>query len=201
MENLFYNWSCGCAITAALVFLMGAVEPGASSDSEAIPSYRRSEVSYRAPDVGLVDRNSSKVRLREVLDAEGPVAIQFIFTSCPTICPLLTGGFAAAQKELSPDELKKLRFVSISIDPEYDTPARLAAYATQFGAGKEWRFLTGDRADIVTIQKAFRVYEANKMWHDPVTVLRLPGGGKWIRIDGTPSAAELAGECRLLLKP
>ena len=88
--------------------------------------------------------------------------------------------------------------VSITIDPEHDTPARLADYARKYEAGKQWRFLTGDLEDVRTVQKAFDVYRANKMWHEPFSFLRAAPQEPWVRLGGFMSAAELAAEIRQL---
>ena len=91
------------------------------------------------------------MRLPSVLDAPGPVVLQFIFTTCPSICPMMTSTLSGAQGEMG----EGARLVSISIDPEFDTPARLREYAKRFKAGPRWRFLTGGRDDVIAVQKAF----------------------------------------------
>lgn len=75
-----------------------------------------------------------------------PWVANFIFTRCPTICPLFTQKFAAFQGQTA-SLGEHLKLVSFSVDPTYDTPERLAAYATRFGANPaRWSFLTGDDA-------------------------------------------------------
>ncbi len=67
----------------------------------------------------------------------------FIFTRCPTICPVFTRKMAGVQKQTA--ELDGLALVSFSVDPQYDTPERLTAYGAQYGADPaRWSFLTGD---------------------------------------------------------
>ena len=84
--------------------------------------------------------------------------------------------------------------VSVSIDPEHDTPERLREYARRFNAGPQWQFLTGDLDDMIAIQKAFDVYRGNKMNHEPTTLLRRAEGGPWVRLDGLASAAAIVDE-------
>ena len=131
------------------------------------------------------------------------MALQFIFTTCPAVCPVLTSTLAAAEKALGADG-DRLRLLAVSIDPEHDRPARLADYARRFGivlgGGRpRWRFLTGDRDDVEAVLKAFHADSANKMDHRPLTLLRGAPGEPWVRLEGFPSAAELAGELRRLL--
>src|SRR5436305_854956 len=158
------------------------------------PRYVRSVARYTPPDVTLVDAAGARVRLAAALDAPGPVFLQFIFTTCPSICPALSATLAAARREIG----GPLRAVSISIDPEYDTPARLAEYARQLKADSQWRFLTGSRDDVAAVQKAFDVYRPNKMQHEPLTFLRAAPGEPWVRLAGPIAPAELVAEYRRL---
>jgi protein SCO1/2 len=89
--------------------------------------------------------------------------------------------------------------VSISIDPEYDTPARLQNYAKRYKAGPEWQFLTGDLDTIMAVQQAFDAYRGDKMSHEPLTFLRASPRGPWVRIEGFASASELVREYRELM--
>jgi len=158
------------------------------------PRYTRTVAAYAPPDVTLADVSGAKVKLSSVLEGEGPVMLQFIFTTCPTVCPVMSATFAAAQTRLGP-ESGKVRMVSISIDPEHDTPERLREYARRFKAGPRWLFLTGELNDIVSVRKAFDAYPGdNKMRHQPLTFLRLSAGNPWVRLDGLTSAAQLVGE-------
>jgi len=161
-------------------------------------SYQRSEHAYDIPDLKLVDMDVKATSLLAELDAGKPVMVNFIFTTCTTICPVMTGIFAQVQGELGP-EADNVRMISVSIDPEYDTPERLRDYAARFKAGPEWRFLTGDPANIVAVQRAFDVYRGNKMNHEPTTLLRRAAGEPWVRLDGIASAAEVAGEYHQLV--
>jgi protein SCO1/2 len=88
--------------------------------------------------------------------------------------------------------------VSISIDPDHDTPAALQEYARRFDAGPEWRFLTGDDAEVVRVLKAFDAFVGPKTNHQPLTFMRAPARAEWVRIQGFATAAELAGEYRRL---
>jgi protein SCO1/2 len=160
-------------------------------------SFTRAVASYEPPDVTLVDMNGARVPLSAALGYEGPVLLQFIFTTCPTVCPVMSGTFSAAQGRLGA-ELARVRMISITIDPEQDTPERLREYARRFKAGRQWLFLTGDLEDIVAVQKSFDAYRGNKMRHEPLTFLRAAPGKPWVRLDGLLSAAQLVAEYRRL---
>jgi protein SCO1/2 len=86
------------------------------------------------------------------------VLITFIFTTCPDVCPLLTANFAAIQRDLDRQNIADYRLLSITTDPERDTPPVLKVYAGRFKAQTErWSFLTGSRRDLAKIWKAFGV--------------------------------------------
>jgi len=156
-------------------------------------NYQVSDVAYDVPNVSLLDSEGSAVALKALLDSGQPVALNFIFTTCTTICPVMTVTFAQMQQLLGPDA-GRVHLVSISIDPEYDRPEVLAAYAQQFKAGDNWTFLTGGTDDIVAVLKSFDSYAGAKMNHKPVTLLKNPESAAWIRIDGLANGESLAHE-------
>lgn len=175
--------------------------PGGGRKVESVRGrYTREVVGYRIPDVKLLDMDGGAVAVASVLDAEGPIVVQFIFTTCPTICGPLSGGLSALQ-EATDAPLASLRLVSISIDPEHDRPELIRRYAKAFGAGPRWRFYTGDRDAIVAVQKAFDAYQVNKMGHQPLTFLRPRPAAPWVRLTGILGAADLKEECRRMIHP
>ena len=148
---------------------------------------------YVVPDVELIDESGSPVALRQLLEGDQPVALNFIFTTCTTICPVMTATFSQMRRELG-ETAKQIRLVSISIDPEYDRPGVIKAYAERFHAGTGWTFLTGDGPDVSKVLLSFNTYGGSKMNHQPITLLKSPQSASWIRIDGLASGADLAHE-------
>jgi protein SCO1/2 len=155
--------------------------------------YSATTESYSIPDVELLDQMGTPVSLRMLLETDRPVALNFIFTTCTTICPVMTATFAQMRRELG-DAGKELRMVSISIDPEYDRPDKLKTYSEQFRASANWYFLTGDSADILQVLRSFDSYAGSKMNHRPATLLKSPDSRSWTRIDGLASGTALANE-------
>jgi protein SCO1 len=155
----------------------------------------RSEARYEVPDVTMTDAAGHKLSLVTLLADKAPLMLNFVFTSCTSICPAMSGVFSQVQSRLV-GLGKRARLVSISIDPEYDTPARLAAYASAFSAGPDWLMLTGRLEDSVAVQRAFDAYRGDKMNHLPTTFLRASPDQPWIRLDGLANADELVIECR-----
>jgi len=158
--------------------------------------YVRSLATYTVPDVKLLDPNRAQVSLRRQLD-DKPVIMNFIFTSCGAICPVMSTTFSEVQKALGP-ERNTVRMVSISIDPEHDTPEALKIYAKRYGAGPQWQMLTGSLDSSIAVQRAFNVYRGDKMGHTPATFLRARAGQPWVRLDGFASADDILREYRKL---
>lgn len=162
-------------------------------------SYQRSIESYEVPDVKLVDINGMESSLREDLNDHEPIMLNFIFTTCTAICPVMTATFRNVQEALG-EERDKVRMVSISIDPENDTPAKLKEYAEKYHAGPQWLMLTGSIENSIAVQRAFGVFRGNKMSHTPVTFLRASGAAsQWVRLDGLASARDIIKEYRNLV--
>ena len=109
-----------------------------------------------APDFALTNQNGERMA---VADLQGRVAaVTFIYATCKDTCPLLTAKMAVIQRKLGADFGARVRFVSITVEPEIDTPVVLKAYAEKFGADPAgWSFLTGTS---VEIQEVVRRYGA-----------------------------------------
>lgn len=171
-------------------------------EGPAVPTsdYARAFADYRAPAVALRDRHGAEVDFAALLAEPGPLALQFIFTSCATICPVLSAGFAQAGEEMT-GLAPGTRLVSLSIDPEYDTPERLDAYAERYRAPGNWLFLTGSLEDIRRVIASFDAlyFNNNKAYHRPYTYMRTAPGEPWLRLEGLLGRADLVGEYRRLL--
>jgi len=147
-------------------------------------------VDYKLPQIQLVRDDGTNVSFIEELNDGRPVILNFIYTTCTTICPLTSHTFEELQDKLG-SERSRVHMVSISIDPEQDTPAVLAKYANKFGADKQWRFYTGTKDASIAAQRAFNVYRGDKTNSNPVTFIRAASDKPWLRIDGFAKSDEL----------
>jgi protein SCO1/2 len=114
-----------------------------------------------APPFTLTSQDSKPVALA---DFRGKVvALSFIYTGCPDICPMLTQKMVDAQDALGADFGTKIGFVSITLDPERDTPEVLKDYAQFWGAKPEgWTFLTGSPEAVRDVTRRYGVFLSKK---------------------------------------
>ncbi len=179
----------------ALLLIMIATVCGATAAPAADQTYQLTQVNYAVPDVVLVNQDGAKVRLNELMHSGKPVIVDFIYGTCTTICPILSASFSNLQRKLGPNT-RKVHLVSISIDPEHDTPKVMKEYLKRYGSRPGWDFLTGSRADINKVMYALNAYVLDKMSHPPLTLIKLPNSTKWIRIYGLMGSAEFVTECQ-----
>jgi|GEM_PF-682622 len=159
--------------------------------------YARSVNDYALSNLALVDMDGKATTLQQELDTPMPVLLNFIYTTCTSICPVLSATFSQVQQDMG-SEAQHVRMISITIDPEQDTPEQLRSYAERFHAGPQWRFLTGELDSIIAVQKVFDIYRGSKTNHEPITLLRASGASEWVRVEGLASAAEIMKEFNAL---
>jgi protein SCO1 len=109
-----------------------------------------------APDFALTSQDGAEVTLGSLRGKV--VAVAFIYASCPDVCPMLTDKMARVQDELGADFGAKVAFLSITTDPEHDTPEVLKEYAEAFDAELAgWSFLTGEPAAVRDVAHRYGV--------------------------------------------
>lgn len=150
------------------------------------------------PDITMVNTDNKSVNLITELN-KGPVIINFIFTSCTAICPVLSSTFSQVQKRFKEINNPFVNLISFSIDPQTDTPSRLKKYAQKFNAGTRWNFFTGSKVDMLNIEQTFKNYRGNKMSHLPYTFIRTNKNSQWIRLKGFVSATVIINEINKII--
>ncbi|MBL0225472.1 MAG: SCO family protein [Geobacteraceae bacterium] len=179
------------ALFLLILFTVWALPVGtARADNK---KYKRTVERYTMPDVVLINQDGKKVRLTALLKSDQPVVVNFIYGTCTTICPVLSAGFVNLQnKSAATGQMPKL--VSITIDPENDSPKVMKDYLKRYRAKPGWDFLTGSRTDIDLVMRAFDAYIPDKMSHYPLNIISSPKDGTWIRLFGIMSSRELMEE-------
>ena len=147
--------------------------------------------SLRIPDATVYNQNGRRLNFYTDLVKGKVVAINFIFTTCTTICPPLTATFRRVQSELGEHVGRDIELISVSVDPVTDTPERLFDFAAKFKAGPGWTFVTGDQAQIDSLLQAFGVAVANKNDHTPTILIGNDATGYWTRAYGLASPTTL----------
>jgi protein SCO1 len=194
-------------LAGAFVAAAGSLAPAAAelptevpsvAQPAALPGVSRTHVVYETPEVKLVRADGERVSLAGELDDGRPVLLNFIFTTCSSVCPLASQTFAEFRDRLG-TQVSGVHLMSISIDPEQDTPARLREYARKYHAGPEWQYYTGSLDASLAVQRAFDVYRGDKMSHTAVTLMRAAPGKPWLRIEGFVTPDDLVRDYRSLL--
>jgi protein SCO1/2 len=180
-------------------FLIAIIVFGFSGEGIGETKFKKTIENYTVPDVTLVNQTGAKVKLMSIVNSGKPVMMDFVFTTCTTICPVLSAGFSNFQNKMGP-AAGEVQLISISIDPENDTPRKMKEYLKRFDARPGWDFLTGSRKDIDKVISTFNAAASNKMSHLPLILIRTPVANTWVRINGFIGTAELMDEYRKAAK-
>jgi cytochrome oxidase Cu insertion factor (SCO1/SenC/PrrC family) len=156
-------------------------------------STRRTDANKPAqiPDTVVYDQDGKPLRFYSDLVKGKTVAINFIFTTCTTICPPLTATFRKVQQELGDRVGRDVQLISISVDPATDIPERLKAYSAKFKAGPGWTFITGSKPEIVLLLKALGANTGDKNDHSPMVLVGNDRAAYWTRTYGLAPASTL----------
>lgn len=144
------------------------------------------------PDVSLVDQDGHPVRFHTDLVKGKVVAMNFIFTTCTTVCPPMGATFGKLREMLGEKAGKDVHLISVSVDPSTDTPERLKAWAAKFGSGPGWTLVTGDAEQVRTLLKALGVYTASPAEHTPLVLVGNDAKGEWTRTYGLTPPEQIA---------
>ena len=158
-------------LSCATCFFCFAIISSATSD----------DANTRMPDIEVFDQNGRKLHFYTDLIKGKTVVLNFIYTSCTAICPMMGRSFSRLQAELGDRLGKEVYLISISMDPETDTPERLKAWGEQFGAKPGWILVTGEKASMDTLLRFMRGDPARKGDHTPAVLIGNYDKGMWIR--------------------
>lgn len=143
------------------------------------------------PDTSVIDQDGRKLNFYTDLVKGKSVAINFIFTTCTTICPPLAATFVKVQKLAGEQSGKDFHLISITVDPATDTPARLKAWSEKFSPAKGWTIVTGNKQDIDNLLKSLGGFSASIQDHSPTVLIGNDEKGIWTRAYGLAPPAKL----------
>jgi len=145
------GWGIGMLIVLAVVGWLAPTLSYAAGERDGLPRIGP------APELSLTTQDGQRLSLKELRGKV--VAVTFIYASCTDTCPLLTAKMAGLQAALGADFGPKVFFLSITVDPERDTPAVLQRYAQAHGVNLAgWAFLTGTPAEIRQVARRYGIY-------------------------------------------
>jgi protein SCO1 len=148
----------------------------------------KNDLQFLMTDQMVLDQNGKQVNFYADLIKHKTVAINFVFTSCTSSCPLSTAVFRQVQKK--PGN-QKLQLITISVDPVNDTPERLLEFSKKFNTKPNWAFITGEKTVISGLLKSLGVYAADINEHSNMVIVGNDATHTWTRLYGFPQADEI----------
>lgn len=159
------------------------------------------KISAMFPDYVMTNEDNRQVRFYSDVVKNHIVMINFIFTKCQKFCPMETARLKRVQKALGERMGQDIRFISVSIDPKFDSPEILAEYKKKFQIGPGWTFLTGNEDEIKNLRTRLGLLSKNfpqeKNDHSLDILVGNEATGKWMRrssMDSPGVLAKLIGE-------
>jgi len=161
------------------------VSAAASSGSSAESSReQKPEARTSIPDIVAVNQEGKTISFYSDLVKGKVVIISFVFTNCRLVCPLQGASLARLQAALGDRLGREVNLISISMDPEADTPARLKAWGAQFGLKPGWTLVTGAKSEIDKVAIALTGAQVTRGEHSPAIFIGNAEKGRWIRCYG-----------------
>lgn len=165
--------------------------PSSLENQKAAPGETPSPAKKYFSDVELIDQNGQKVRFYSDVLKDKVVVINTFFTTCVSVCPPMNRNMEKIQEALG-DRLGTAAFlVSISVDPETDTPPRLKEYSRRFHARPGWVFLTGKKENVNWALYKLGQYVEAKDDHSTIIIIGNEPKGLWKKALGLAKADEL----------
>jgi protein SCO1/2 len=177
---------CGMTLVKKSAQTEAKAVPAADSEPKSSDAFS----SMKIPNAPVVDQNGRQLNFYSDLIKGKTVAINFVFTTCTTICPPLTATFRRVQQEAATRGLA-VQLISISVDPTTDTPERLRDFAAKFKAEPGWAFVTGDKAQIDSVLQALGAAVSNKNDHTPMVLIGNDTSDYWTRTYGLTSPLKI----------
>jgi len=135
-------------------------------------------------DLPLLTQDGKKVRFYTDMLQDRVVLVSFIYTSCTEVCPILMPNLVRIQELLGDGPGKDVSLISISVDPEDDTPEVLKRYGEKYGAGPGWTFLTGKKENVDWVVYKLGQYTEDFEDHSMLFLLGDVKNARWVKMRG-----------------
>ncbi len=142
-------------------------------------------------DLTLLEQNGREVKFVSDVIGDRIVVMDFVYTSCTTVCPVLSAVFGQMQERLGDRLGDEVALVSVSVDPARDTPQRLKAYAASLKARPGWVWLTGPKTTVDEVLDGLGAYSPSFEDHPAMVLVGDGRSGEWTRFFGFPSPKRL----------
>ena len=156
--------------------------------------------SVQLPDNLLLDQHGAEVSLKKDVIGGRIAVVSFAYTTCTTVCPVVSAIFSQVNKRLGDMMGKEVVLVTITVDPNRDTPQRLLNYSQKFAAGKGWSWLTGKQEDVIAALNAFGAYTVNFEDHPAMILIGDAVQNRWYRHYGFSSPEDIEHQVHELLQ-
>jgi protein SCO1/2 len=144
------------------------------------------------PDAEVFNQNGERVRFYSDLIKDKVVVVSFVFTTCTFVCPMQGESFSKLQSMLGERLGKEVYLISVSTDPEGDTPERLKTWGLRFRARPGWTLVTGKKSEIDKVAMALTGAPAVKGEHSPAVFIGSDKTGRWLRAYGLAEPGRFA---------
>lgn len=154
----------------------------------AIASGKSSQAEVTIPEgLTLVNQYGEDVDLDRDIIGDRIVVIDFVYTTCTTVCPVVSSIFSMVQDRLGDRMNREVALITITVDPSRDTPHRLLSYSKNFNPGDGWSWLTGDKKSVDKILTALGAYTPNFEDHPAMVLVGDEQSSEWYRLYGFPA--------------
>lgn len=149
--------------------------------------------------LSLLNQFGARVDLREDVIGDRIVVVNFVYTSCTTVCPVISSIFSMVQQHLGKRIGKDVALITITVDPTRDTPHRMLTFAKNFNPDPGWSWLTGDKKSVDKLLLAMGAYTPNFEDHPAMVLIGDESKSEWYRFYGFPAPEAIETRVKELL--
>ena len=155
-------------------------------------------ISDRLPDIEVTNQHGEKLRFFEDLVRDRALVVNFMYTACPKICPGTTSNLVRLHERLGTSADQEVTFVSVTLDPDVDSPEVLHRYWSAFGSHPRWQYITGSYEEIELLRRRMGVYDldpvidADRTQHSGIITLGNDRDNRWVALPALSAVEDLA---------
>ena len=157
----------------------------------AVKTVAAQRATFKLSETPLLDQHGRTLKFKSEALGERIAVIGFVYTTCTTVCPVVSAVMAQVQDKLGARLGRDVALVTVTVDPVRDTPARMKEYGAKLGSGAGWTWLTGPKPQVDEVLKVFGAYTPNFTEHPALVLVGDAKSGKWLRFYGFPTPEQL----------